>query len=533
MKYCLFFLAFILTNSIFCQPRIELQKSFGGSESENSGGVIMNRNGGFTIAGSSNSTNGQVTGLHPGVCSFGVCQDFWIVKTDSLGNLLWQSCFGGTEDDAAYSIAPTRDGGSISCGYTGSSDGDVTGNHVIPGIPEWDAWVVKLDSLGNLLWKRCYGGSKGEFAFSIIPTFDSSFVMAGYAYSTDGDVPGNHRPNPPPGGQTTDAWVVKLDSVGNIQWSKNYGSMGDEVVHSIIQTFDSGYAFLAVTNSIGGDVTCNHGYKDYWLVRLDRNGNILWNNCFGGSDEDQGYSLKQTLDSGFILVGMAGSVDGDVSFRHDSIYADIWIVKTDQFGILEWEKSLGGTNYDVGTSVVLLTDSTYLVGASVLSTDRDVSGNHGSADFYLAKINQTGQLEWSKCYGGGGADWNSGLIDAGPQSWMMVGYTDSNSGDVSGNHGSEDYWAVKLTDIPVSVSDIYFNEDFGIFPNPFRNSITLKFPASLKGKIIVMNTLGDILFENAVKESQVIDLSILSDGIYFIKYNDKHRNLIKKIIKMN
>ncbi len=522
LKFILLFFALFLSNLIFGQPIIEFQRCFGGSLVENLGGVTMNSNGGFVFAGGSTSSDGQVTGQHNSI------GDFWIVNMDSTGNLLWESCFGGSDFEFANSIAPSIDGGSVSCGLTYSNDGDVIGNH-----GSVDAWLIKLDSLGNLEWKRCYGGSKGDFAFSIINTFDQGYLMGGFSTSIDGDVPGNHRPNPPPGGETSDVWLLKLDSLGDIQWSKNYGSMGDEVVYSVIQTSDSGYAFLAVTASVGGDVTCGHGYKDYWLCKIDKNGNLIWNNCFGGTAEDQGYSLKQTLDQGFILAGMTSSHDGDVSFNHDTSFADIWVVKTDQFGNLEWEKSLGGTSLDEGKSVIILPDSTYLIGSSVLSTDGDVIGNHGSSDFYLANINQSGQLVWSKCYGGAGADWNTGLIEAGLNNWLMIGYTSSNNGDVSGNHGSDDYWAIKLTDIPTSVSANSFMDGIEIYPNPFQSSIAIKSSAKLNGKIRIMNVVGDLLLELEVKESREFNLSTLADGIYFLEYTDSSKIRSRRIVKMN
>ncbi len=427
------------------QPLIEFQKCFGGTNFDYpAGGAIMNSSGGYTIAGGSNSSDGQVTGYHPGTCWLGnLCSDFWVVNTDSLGNLLWESCFGGTGDDHAYSIAQAWDGGSIVCGYTGSNNGDVIGIH----SQYWDAWVIKLDSMGNLQWQRCYGGSRSEFAFKIIPTVDSGYIMAAYAQSTNGDVPGNRSPRNYDSTITSvseDIWIVKLDSSGNIQWSKNYGSSSSEWPNDIIQTSDGGYAFLGWTQGISEDVSGNNGLRDVWLGRIDSMGNLLWAKCYGGSQLDEGIALEQAPDSGFILVGHTLSHDGDISVNLDTAYWEIWIIKTDMQGSLQWEKTLGGSWEDQGASVLVLNDSSYLIAGSVLSDDRDISGSNGHMDVYLANISSGGQLQWSRCFGGPGQEECFGMLNVGDGDLLITGATYSNSGQVSGNHGSSDYWLLKL-----------------------------------------------------------------------------------------
>ncbi len=414
--------------STTAQPFIEFQKSYGGSESEGATGGIRNQIGGYTLVGSTVSTDGQVTGYHPGACPNGfACEDIWVVNTDSLGNIIWEHCYGGSGEDYPTSIAPTMDGGSIICSSTESIDGDVTGNI---GVGSQASWIIKLNALGALQWEKCIGFSHYDYPFDIIATFDGGYVFCGDA---------NHS-------GATNAWVVKLDSAGNVLWSREYGGSGDEWAWSIIQTYDSGYAFIGRTWSYDLQLSGSghHGWSDYMLARLDPNGNLLWAKCFGGSSYEEGYDLKQTPDSGFILVGHTGSRDGQVSFNHDSSYADIWVVKTDKVGNLEWEKSIGGSELDYGVSVLVLADSSYLVSGHVTSWDGDAITNHGGFDFLLTKLDYSGQLIWSQCYGGAGSDANGGIIEAGQNRWMMYGSSSHNSGDVSGNHGSADFWLVKL-----------------------------------------------------------------------------------------
>ncbi|MCD6097265.1 T9SS type A sorting domain-containing protein [bacterium] len=167
----------------------------------------------------------------------------------------WQKCLGGSGYDYAYSIQQTDDGGFIVAGYSNSNDGDVSGNH-----GERDYWVVKLNSAGDLVWQKSLGGSSWDEAWSIQQTSDGGFIVAGYSESNDGDVSGHH------GGY--DYWVVKLDSAGDIVWQKCLGGSYWDYAYSIQQTFDGGYIVAGESRSNNGDVSGNHGWGDYWVVKL-------------------------------------------------------------------------------------------------------------------------------------------------------------------------------------------------------------------------------------------------------------------------
>ncbi len=527
-----FLLLFVFTSIIAQgQPNIQWQKCFGGSGYEFPGGIALKANGSFMIAGGSSSSNGQVTGHHPGTCGSGYeCSDFWIVNADSLGNIIWAKSYGGINEDIAYSIALTSTGGGVICGLSLSNDGDVSGNHGID-----DSWVISVDSLGNLLWQKSFGGSNGENSKSIIETNDNSYVVAGYSWSVDGDVPGNHRPNPPPGGETSDVWIINIDSSGAILWSKNFGGPGDDLANSIIQTNDGGFAFIGITNSAGGDVPAVHGGRDILLGRLDALGNILWAKSYGGSGTDEGNSIKQTPDSGFVLVGRTASNDGDISFSHNPPSFDVWVIKTDKFGTIEWEKAIGGSQSDIGAGI-LEQDSGYIVLGSASSNDGDVIGNHGGIgilDSYLFMLDLNGQLIWSKCLGSFGSEWSTALGEGRVDEYFVLSMTDSNNGDVSGNHGGNDYWLAKLSSTPVSISEISNDGDYNLFPNPFKDIINLSQEFPETGEIKIFNTLGKLVYSSQLKSRTAIDLSFLDDGIYFLKYKDEKVTHIKKIIKQN
>ena len=168
-----------------------------------------------------------------------------------------------------------------------------------------DYWVIKLDSIHNIEWQKSFGGSNVDNGLSIQQTNDGGYIAAGFSNSNDGDVTGNH------GGY--DFWIIRLDSLGDLSWQKSLGGSADDYGLTIQQTFDGGFIAAGSSLSNNGDVTGNNGGSDMWIVKLDDTGNITWDKTLGGSLEDNAYSIQQTLDSGYIVVGNSNSTDGDVS----------------------------------------------------------------------------------------------------------------------------------------------------------------------------------------------------------------------------
>ncbi len=368
---------------------------------------------------------------------------------DAQPFIIWQQCLGGFDEDYAYSIQPTLDGGYIAAGKTISDNGDVSGNHeYLSGDNTWDIWVVKVNALGFIEWQRCLGGTGYyEQANSIIQTLDGGYVVAGQTSSYDGDVFGFHG--------SIDMWVVKLDNAGSIQWQRCLGGTSEEQANSIIQTLDGGYVVAGQTSSTNGDVSGNNGSSDFWVVKLDSNGYIEWQKCFGGSDSDVASSIDQTTDEGYVVTGTTGSIDGDVSGNHTQYYTDIWVVKMDAAGEIQWQRCFGGTSYEEGASVSETSDGGYIVAGKAHSIDGDVVGNHSYADMcppschsdmWLIKLNAEGNLIWSKCYGGTNDEYASAVRQTTDGGFIVIGTAESSNGDVSGIHsglGYEDMWVVK------------------------------------------------------------------------------------------
>lgn len=190
-------------------------------------------------------------------------------------------------------------------------------------------------------WVKSLGGSSVETAFDISQTSDGGYIVAGNTSSTDGDVSGNNA--------STDYWIVKLSSLGIIEWQKCLGGSATDSGHSIEQTNDGGYIVAGFTTSNNGDVSGNHGSVDCWIVKLTAIGNIEWQKSIGGSASDYGYCIQQTSDGGYIVVGYTLSNNGDVIGNHGS--ADYWIVKLTFNGTIEWQKCIGGSLNDYGHNI--------------------------------------------------------------------------------------------------------------------------------------------------------------------------------------
>lgn len=436
---------FVLTFSsmLNCQVYIQWQKCLGGSSHESANSIQQTTDGGYVLAGSTGSNNGDVSGNHGG-------NDMWVVKLDNLGIIQWQKCLGGTANDGANSIQVTSEGGYIVAGYTSSNDGDVSGNN-----GGSDMWVVKLDNLGNIQWQKCLGGTSLDEARSIQSTTDGGYIVAGSTYSNDCDVSGNNG--------STDMWVVKLDNFGNILWQNSLGGTDTEIAFSIKQTIDGGYILAGQTNSDDGDVSGYHGYpgdcSDFWLTKLDVDGNIVWQKCLGGEACCEiAYSVFQTIDGEYLVAGYANSNDGDVSGNHGFINPDAWLVKLDISGNIIWQKCLGGVDNDYAYSVQQTSESGFIISGGSNSVDGDLTEFFGGNDIWVVKIDNTGNIQWQKSIGGTANDYAKFVIQISDGGYVFVGSTESNDGQITGNHGGLDVFLVKLN-YPNIEGTMFFDEN--------------------------------------------------------------------------
>ena len=491
-------------------PAIEWQKSFGGSAAEEASSIELTNDGGYIVAGYTTSNNGVVTGNHGN-------GDFWVVKLDASGTIQWQKALGGTGVDGAYCIQQTADGGYIVAGYTNSNDGNVTGNH-----GNIDYWVVKLSVTGTIEWQKTLGGTQDELAYSVQQTRDGGYIVAGFTNSNNGDITGNH------GG--SDMWIVKLSSTGTIQWQKTLGGSAGESAYSIQQTTDLGYVVAGTTGSNNGDVTGVQGAIDYWVVKLTSTGAIEWQKTLGGTAPEIAYSIQQTTDTGYIVSGTTKSYDGDVTGYHGGNGNDAWIVKLSDTGSIQWEKTMGGTDDDYIRSIKQTTDGSYIAAGYTLSNNGDVSGNHGSWDLWAVKLSSTGTTQWQKTLGGTGPDGALSIQQTTDGGYIAAGSSAANNGDVTENQGSGDYWVVKLALDTLSTTD-FSEKDVKVFPNPATTILTIQNPNNITiDKITITDLTGKTVREQEQNTTQ-INVAQLASGMYILQAFSGEKKYTNKFFK--
>jgi uncharacterized repeat protein (TIGR01451 family) len=369
----------------------------------------------------------------------------------------WQNIFGTNQTDELSKndriSLVDRDGKYLIAFSTNSYTGIFSGNHAPDNtFGTRDIWFAKLDTQRNVLWNVSLGGSANEGIRSLQLAHDSGYIVTGYTHSTDGDVTGNHG-----GG---DAWVARLGNRGNVVWQKCLGgSQSDGGTY--VERAGDGYIFLGTTISNDGDVSGLHGpNEDIWVAKLDRNGNIIWQKCLGGSGYDVAAAIKQTPDGGYIITGTITSMDGDVQGMHIGTYTyngmsgptnDIWVVKLDQNGTIEWQKCLGGTKMEYAYDIELTAAGDYIVSGSTYSEDGDVTGYHGwdttknDTDAWIVYLTESGAIKWQKCFGGKRRDELYDLQILPDHTFIGVGKTYSKDGDVSFVNGvNDDCWLVNF-----------------------------------------------------------------------------------------
>ncbi len=444
-----FLISFFISNNIIAQgPGIEWQKCLGGTSEDIARVVRTTADNGYIIAGYVESRTGDVSGHNGGM------YDFWVVKLTNNGTIQWSKCLGGSNFDMANDIVQTTDEGFVVAGGTRSSDGNVSINY-----GNYDYWMVKLTRKGNIEWNKSFGGPEAESIQSIQTTNDGGFILAGSSFSNGFTVNGAH-------GQT-DFWVIKTDGKGNVTWQKGLGGFGLDDASSIKITNDGSYIVAGSStsdNNGGNNVSSNHGGSDYWVVKLSATGTIEWQKSFGGSSQEIGEAITPTMDGGYIMVGSTVSNNGDVTGNHTAggvPSIDCWVVKMSATGVLEWQKSLGGSGTDIGYDVMTVSDKTFIIAGKTDSKDGDVSGGKGSADAWVISLSASGDIIWNKCYGGSHNDIARSVKRTGDGNLIFTGQTSSNNFDVSDFKGSVDYWVVKLGGVPACIPGIFISANPG------------------------------------------------------------------------
>jgi len=319
---------------------IVFQRTYGGTADDLGISAVQTSDRGYVVIGPTESFGAGGFDCH-------------LIKTDPIGDTLWTRLYGGPHNDVGWSVQQTTDGGYIVAGGVDTSGSDV------------DIWLIKIDSSGNTLWTRSYGGALADFAESVEQSDDGGYIIAGYTSSF--------------GVGSQDVWLIKTDPGGDTLWTRTFGGTGDDVGNSVLQTTDGGYVVAASTKSFGA------GSQDVWLIKTDSAGDTLWTRVFSGDSMDYGGSVRQTAEGGYIIAGWTMSFGaGD---------PDVWLIKTDANGDTTWTRRIGGPGYDEGSSVRQVSDSGYIIAGS--------SDSYGDwIDVYLVRTDANGDTLWTRTFGG-------------------------------------------------------------------------------------------------------------------------------------
>lgn len=406
--------------------------------------LILTNDGGYLLGGDSDSPlGGDKSQGSQGL------NDYWIVKTDALGNKQWDRRFGGNSNEELYSILQTPDNGFLLGGWTQSN---VNGDQTQASRGGRDYWIVRTDANGIKLWDKRFGGPDDDEMRAMIQTADGGFLLAGESRSSIGSEKSQNNHG------VYDVWVVKTDALGNKQWDASYGGTDDDRLNAVQQTADGGYILGAWTISPPGfDVTeTGKGSTDMWLVKADANGMKLWDHRFGGDDNEYMYALDQTNDGGFMLAGYTRSeLNGDVTVAGKGAY-DFWLVKTDGNGVKLWDNRLGGPSDDKGKSIYELEDGGFIVGGW---SESDAGGDksqdtQGLTDYWLVRTDAAGNKIWDLDVGANNDERLHDVPRTADGGFIIGGHSSSGmNGDKSQpNKGLSDYWVVKLAaEVPTAV----------------------------------------------------------------------------------
>jgi hypothetical protein len=488
---------------------IENQITFGGDNSDWIKKGILTSDKNFLVGGTSASgISGDKTEYSRGSL------DYWIVKFDSSLNEIWQRTLGGNSFDDLFDIIETSDGGYLCGGY---SDSDISGDKTAPNKGIADYWVIKLDTDGNILWQNTYGGDDVDQLHSMVELDDASVILAGRSSSNiSGDKTEDSR-----GG--SDYWIVKIDKNGNKLWDKTYGGSDYEWTGYICKSEDGGLLLSGESSSnISSEKSENsYGSKDIWILKLDTSGNIIWDKTIGSNMDDLGNFVVSNLD--FIYISSCSSADSSgLKTENSKGGIDIWLVKLDYNGNIIWDKTIGGNKNDNAISITITENHNLLLSGSSWS---DISGDktedcRGLLDYWLLCLDTNGLINWQKTIGGDNHDYSRKTLKISHNTYILIGFSKSGiSGEKTDYcRGEEDYWLVKLG-VVNNIPEIKKSDNFIVFPNPTDNSFFIEayIAADNKGIIKIYGLKGELLKELVLKKGSnktMVHTSGWRKGIY-------------------
>ncbi|RXR21459.1 T9SS type A sorting domain-containing protein [Flavobacterium stagni] len=525
--------------------KILWDKSLGGKQSDYLMDALPTPDYGFLLAGSSlsiKSGNKQQTTQGD--------LDFWLWKMDEKGDQEWQKNFGGSGSDLLYSITASPDGGYL---IAGTSNSPKSFDKKTASLGGDDIWLIKLNPRGEEEWQLTLGGMDQEKIAQVIPTRNGGFLVAGSSASEPRQDRSPMDPKAPSRLKSgalygdLDYWVIQLNSKGEVEWQQTYGGQYVDELRSVAATADGGFILGGYSNSpVSGTKTeRNRGIGDYWVIRIDEKGTVLWQRTLGGDQDDQLYSVLVTHDQNILLGGNSNSGSSDEKTSSNQEGTDFWLVKLDTAGNLLWQQTYNFGKTDVLTTLVENKDHSLLLGGfaqgeySLLSKGKGKLGlgkgepkaKKGTDDFIALKVNEKGEEIWSRTVGSNGKEVLRKVVETRDGGYLMAGTSFSKAtGDKTSSVGRNDFWVVKLKDEQKPDTPKLTIE---ASPNPTYGFTTVVIGYEFEsGTATVVDLSGRVLQQFAINSRTVpVDLSSLPEGIYVVNIKTDKQSDGVKIIK--
>lgn len=531
--------SFSILTTFFCvsllfPQKVEWEKTYGGLHADYLYDIQPTPDYGFILAGSSVSdVGGSKSDAKVGVL------DFWLWKMTETGKLEWQRSYGGDGIDKLNSLVITRDGGMLLGGTSNSQKGFDKANASFGGD---DFWVLRLDPFGNIIWQKTYGGKGEEKLTQVIETEDGGFLIGGSSSSDriyDADkqtVVENAKSENARG--NLDYWVLKVDAQGEIAWQRTLGGRYADILKTVVETPDGGYLLGGISNSPeSGDKTdSNLGEFDFWIVKLDAEGETLWQRTIGGEADDHLVDITLTDSKKILIAGYTNSgvsFDKEVSNRGSD--TDAWVILLDEQGGQLWQKTYNIDSYTLLTSVTKTSDSAFVLGGySQKGLLHKTKKGTVNSDYFALKIDSLGEQKWKRELGSSSRDVLSKIVETRDGGYILAGTSDGkvSKSKQSGNVGLEDFWIVKLGDEDKDKKPKRLIE---AYPNPTNNvtNVLVGFDFD-RGTATLVDIAGRQLQHFEI-HSRTVPLSLqgLPIGIYLITIKTDKGSETIKILKGN
>ncbi|MBM7607966.1 flagellin-like hook-associated protein FlgL [Lysinibacillus composti] len=400
------------------EPTIQWQQNLGSDGYDGGIDIIQLTDGSYMTVGQSGDSE-RVYG--------------YLAKLDQNGQLLWEKEY--PQYYATNNIVEAQDGNFIISGF--ATNGELTSDGM---NKDNDVYLSKIDTSGNVMWERTFDYKDSDSSARLSSTSDGGFIMTGHSR--------NHQIS-----SDEDAWILKLDANGDVEWKKNFNSSKNEILFEVQETVEGGYLAVGYTYSSDGTVPVNQVNMDAWIIKLDSDGNTEWEKTIAGTKSDMFSGLVTTEDGGFIVSGSSASSDSD--FTENYGLDDMWVIKFDNHGIKQWSTHLGGSGSEQAFGILKMDDGGFIIVGPTTSTDGDIGENNGDYDAAVIKISAVGEVEWKKIIGGSNEEWVvSGLDQTLDGGFVMIGRTESSDGDITNEtEGPADIWITKFS------ADGYFNKE--------------------------------------------------------------------------